>query len=139
MLKTNRAYLGRGWSFPPTFDEFTLQNVMVADEEDIRESLRILFSTQPGERIMLPKYGCNLNQYLFKDIDSTLKYAIIEEIKFAIIHFEPRIEVIEIDVDISNYLDGYVNIKIDYRVIQHNTRHNIVFPFYLREGTYVNI
>lgn len=47
-LGTN-AFLGRGWSFPL---ELTEEGVRMSSyEQDIKESLRILFSTSPGERV----------------------------------------------------------------------------------------
>ena len=55
MAEIDKAFLGVGWSFPPEFHRHgdSLAVKMVAEEDDIRESLTILLSTRPGERIML--------------------------------------------------------------------------------------
>ena len=60
MKQHPQSFLGRGWSFPPRFDDRQYTIMMVEEEEDIRQSLRILFSTLPGERLMKPDYGCDL-------------------------------------------------------------------------------
>ena len=44
----------------------------VADEEDIQESLRILLSTRPGERVMQDLFGCDLESVLFEEVDQGL-------------------------------------------------------------------
>ena len=57
-LKTilnNEAFLGRGWSFPPQVTDGGVR--MSAYEQDIEESLRVLFSTSPGERVNRYDYG----------------------------------------------------------------------------------
>ena len=68
----NNSFLGRGWSFPPSFDNTIGEVVMQQGEADIQESLKILLSTSLGERIMQPRYGCNLTDLLFETLDTTL-------------------------------------------------------------------
>ena len=60
-----RSFLGRGWSFPPTFSKSTQNLLMTSDEEDIQKSLEILLSTTIGERFLQPAYGCNLENFVF--------------------------------------------------------------------------
>jgi len=55
-----KSFLGTGWSFPPEFDPVSGSVVLVSNEKDIGESLDILLSTSLGERVMQPRYGCNL-------------------------------------------------------------------------------
>ena len=57
--KQDKRFLGTGWAFPPEFHRYGEQAgvKLVSEEEDIRESLGILLSTRPGERIMQPGYG----------------------------------------------------------------------------------
>ena len=56
MANSDKSFLGTGWSFPPEFNPYGSVK-KVSDEEDIRESLVILLSTSPGERIMQPTYA----------------------------------------------------------------------------------
>ena len=51
---------------------------MIAGEEDIRSSLEILLSTQVGERVMQPTYGCDLRKLLFEPLDTSLLMSFIE-------------------------------------------------------------
>lgn len=129
------SFLGTGWSFPPTFDLTSRSAFTSTNEQDIEESLRILLSTRLGERIMLPEYGCNLEDLLFSPLDLTLKTVVSKQIKTAILYHEPRIDVDKIDISQGNDLEGELLIIIDYRVRSTNSRKNLVFPFYKEEGS----
>ena len=72
-MERDTSFLGRGWSFPPRFNPVDRGVEMVAEEEDIQESLRILFSTAPGERVMHPSYGCGLKRMVFEQISETVR------------------------------------------------------------------
>jgi phage baseplate assembly protein W len=128
------SFLGTGWSFPPSFNKAGGVE-MVSNDIDIKQALQILLSTSLGERIMLPKYGCDLNDYLFSSISDSNIYLIREQITSAIINYEPRVTVNNVDIDQSQYLDGILSILVDYSVITTNTRFNLVFPYYKLEGT----
>lgn len=127
-------FLGKGWSFPPTFDNHTKGVVMVADEEDIRESLQILLGTRLGERIMRPAYGTNLDQLMFDAIDVTMVATLEKDLEFAIALFESRITLQELSVLQDQQLEGRLLIVVDYVIGQTNTRNNLVYPFYINEG-----
>lgn len=134
-METKESFLGRGWGFPPEFSKNTKSVLLTEDEEDIEKSLEILLSTRLGERIMLPDYGCNLDELLFKPLNLTLKTYVIDLIKTAILYHEPRIDVEKIRIEPSTDNDGLLLINIDYRVRVTNSRKNLVFPFYQSEGT----
>jgi phage baseplate assembly protein W len=136
-LKKNRTFLGRGWSFPPEFNDQLREPVMVSDEEDISQSLWILLKTSPGERLMLPEYGCNLRKFVFTGIDATSIALMKEMISTAIIKFEARIDLNELVINTDNVLDGLVLIEIQYTIRTTNSRSNLVYPFYLNEGTLI--
>ena len=111
--------------------------VITAGVADINKSLEILLSTRLGERIMLPDYGCNLEELLFQPLDVTLKTYIKELIETAILYYEPRITAQKISLDTTNELNGEILINIEYIVRITNSRANMVFPFYKTEGTEV--
>lgn len=134
-MMTKNSFLGTGWSFPPEFKRDTQSVKMIDDEEDIKSSLEILLSTRLGERIMLPDYGCNLDEMLFKPLNLTLKTYVIDLIKTAILYHEPRIDVKKIEIDSTNELEGELLINIDYVVRATNSRKNMVYPFYKTEGS----
>lgn len=128
-------FLGRGWSFPPTFD-VSLQGVRMTEKQvDIERSLEILLTTALGERVMLPKYGCDLEEHLFASLNTTTKSLVKDLIKTAILYYEPRIDAKRIEISDREKNEGRLIIEIDYVVRATNSRHNFVFPFYDREGT----
>ncbi|WP_195822705.1 GPW/gp25 family protein [Roseobacter sp. MH60115] len=132
------SFLGRGWAFPPAFDNGTGEARLVQAEEDIAESLRILMETRPGERIMHPNYGCRLHDLVFEPMNSETEAEIEVAISRAILFFEPRIKLGAVTVDVRAALEGHLAVTLNYTVVETNERHNMVFPFYLTEGTLVS-
>lgn len=128
------TFLGRGWGFPPEFSRQSKSVVMAEDAEDIINSLQILLSTRIGERIMLPEFGCNLDEMLFNPLNLTLKTYITDLIKTAILYHERRIDVKKIDIDPTDEPNGVILIHIDFTIRTTNSRMNMVFPFYKEEG-----
>ena len=108
---------------------------MVSGEVDIRESLWVLFSTRLGERVMLPKYGAGIWQMVFASINTSVITQIQDYIREAITIWEPRIDIDRIDVTPDNELEGKVLISLVYTIRSTNARNNLVYPFYLQEGT----
>ena len=128
----DRPFLGTGWGFPPKFNKSSQNIVMVKDREDIEESLSILLSTTIGERVMQPRYGCNLKQFLFEPLNASIESYIKKLVEEAILYFEPRIDPLGISLDAD---DGKLEITVDYIIRSTNTRSNFVYPFYIQEGT----
>jgi phage baseplate assembly protein W len=134
MDDTGKAYLGTGWSFPPTFDKASRSVELVSAEDDIWQSLYILLSTSLGERVMQPTYGCNLTELLFETLSPNVASNIKELIRTAILYHEPRIRLNRLDLSLSEQLEGVVNIALDYTILSTNSRFSFVYPFYLQEG-----
>jgi len=139
MADIDKAFLGIGWSFPPEFHKFAdaFGVKMVEEEEDIKESLKILLSTRPGERVMQPSFGCGLQGMIFDTINESTITEIKDIIERAILFFEPRITLEDIEVGTEDALEGRLNIQLNYSVRKTNTRSNIVYPFYHLEGSQV--
>ncbi|MEO8862518.1 MAG: GPW/gp25 family protein [Ginsengibacter sp.] len=129
------SFLGTGWSFPPAFNNVPSGVLMSSDEADIQLSLQILLSTRKGERVMLPDYGCNLDEMLFEPMTTTFKTYISEMVKTAIIYYEARITLNSLTVDDSRETEGIIALGIDYTVKTTNSRFNFVYPYYKIEGT----
>ncbi|MFS8979427.1 GPW/gp25 family protein [Cupriavidus necator] len=134
-----RPFLGRGWSFPPTFRRGRAGVQMLEEEADIASSLEILLSTAQGERTMLPQYGCNMDELVFEGLDTRMKTLMTDKIETAILYHEPRIKLERVWLNASRELEGVVLIEIDYRVKSTNSRFNFVFPYYKLEGTDINL
>tara|TARA_R110001599_G_scaffold5737_11_gene28634 strand:- start:629 stop:1039 length:411 start_codon:yes stop_codon:yes gene_type:complete len=128
-------FLGKGWSFPPTFDKDSGMVEMRSGLVDIQDSLWILLSTRLGERVMQPKYGCQLDELQFENLNRTTITYISELIRTAILYHEPRIEVEKIEIEEEGLIAGKVLIKLSYLVRSTNSRMNMVYPYYINEGT----
>ncbi len=134
VTNTDRSFLGRGWSFPPVFSKATKELLLTSDEEDIKKSLEILLSTTIGERFLQPLYGCNLEKYVFEPLNATISTEIRLAVKDAIELFEPRLKLLGVKLDTGFINEGRVDIAVEYEVITTNTRHNLVYPFYINEA-----
>jgi hypothetical protein len=132
-------FLGRGWSFPPTFNRNLSEVEMLEQEADIASSLEVLLTTVRGERMMLPQYGCNLDELVFESLDTRMKTLMADKVESAILYHEPRIELENVRLDDTRELEGVVLIEVTYRVKSTNSRFNFVFPYYKLEGTDINL
>lgn len=135
MEDLEKSFLGKGWSFPPTFDKKLGDVKMVTMEEDIKQSLEIYFSTKLGERIMRNDYGCFLHSQVFELANESLIQGLSKELERSINEFEPRILITDITASKTESKEGLIQINVAYEIRATNNRSNIVFPFYLNEGT----
>jgi uncharacterized protein len=128
------AFLGRGWAFPPEFGPGGAEVAMVAAEQDIAESLTILFGTALGERAMRADFGCDLSRYMFEEVDRALLGSIRDAVSDAVLYHEPRIRLDGVDVAENGETPGLIAIAVRYTVRANNTRFNMVYPFYVNEA-----
>lgn len=131
----NQGFLGQGWSFPPQFEKYSKSIRMDNGEEDINNSIRIILGTYPGERLMNPDFGCTIKRMNFENIDKGNINRIQSIIADALVKFEPRIKFENIEIINQNEQEGLVVLQLNYKIIITNTRHNLVYPYYLIEGT----
>jgi phage baseplate assembly protein W len=134
-MNTDKSFLGIGWGFPPEFDRNEGAVRMVSGGDDIKESLRILISTVPQERIMQPAYGCGMKMQVFENITESTLTLLKDAIQRAVLFFEPRIDLDHIDIDEGAAAEGILYIDLHYVVRTTNSRSNLVYPFYFREAT----
>tara|TARA_B110000967_G_C18531983_1_gene386320 strand:- start:212 stop:625 length:414 start_codon:yes stop_codon:yes gene_type:complete len=134
-MEQEKSFLGKGWSFPPTFSKEKADVEMVSKEEDIKQSLIIFFNTKLGERIMRSNYGCIVHNYMFEKSDLYIIERLAYELEQTIRVYEPRIIVHNVKANKSDAISGLINIEVMYEVHSTNVRDNIVFPFYMNEGT----
>ncbi len=129
----NRNILGKGFSFPVQHN-VNGSLALSSYEKSIEESIRIILSTTPGERIMRPDFGCAINEIVFSPNSSRTVSLAAKYIYEAIVKWEPR--VIVKDVAGTHDADNPVriNINIKYEIRSVNTFFNMVYPFYLERG-----
>src|SRR5262245_46181596 len=126
------TFLGVGWAFPIAVAP-SGETALAADEEDIRQAIRIILGTNPGERVMRPDFGAGLNALVFEPINTTTMALARHRVEQALITWEPRIDSITVAVT-ADPPRGRIDIDIRYRVRSTNTFYNLVYPFYVREA-----
>lgn len=107
---------------------------LVEGEDEIRESLVLLFSTRLGERLTNPEFGCAIHDLILDALNTSLKREIEKVIRHAVLLYEPRIDVESVNIE-ADEPEGIVFVGMEYLIRKVNTRTNIVYPFYKLEGT----
>lgn len=133
-MADRKDFLGRGWAWPPRIDPVTGQVALSEYEDDIREAIRLLLETAPGERVMRPDFGCGIHELVFEVIDTTTLQRVRTLVQDALERYEARVELLALDVNDDESMNGRLLIELEYRVRRTNQIGNLVFPFYFREG-----
>jgi phage baseplate assembly protein W len=129
----DRAFLGVGWKFPP---QVTPSGAIATSslEQKIEESVFLILSTAQRERPMLPAYGCGIHDLVFAPDNPGTIAEVSATVRDALIAYEPRIDVLAIDVSAAPGQANVLLIRVDYRVRANNARGNLVYPFFITEG-----
>lgn len=128
-----RPHLGVGWAFPVRPTQGKLNYVKY--EEDIEQAIGIILETARNERLMNPYFGAGLQNFLFDGNSAVTHRAVEEEVKQALLDWEPRITVEDVNVSAAAGEPNLMLIEIDYVVRRSNAFYNRVYPFYLTEAT----
>jgi uncharacterized protein len=123
-------FIGSGWAFPLRTDA-TGSIALVAREQEIQESIRLILGTAYGERPMRPEFGCALHDYVFAPADATTGGQIAYEVRLSLERWEPRIDVLDVEVDTDPGDDATLWIEVRYEHRGANDPRNLVFPFYV--------
>ena len=122
--------IGTGLAFPLGVDRRGAL-ALARDEDDVHQAISIILSTSPGERQMRPEFGCGVHDYVFDVIDASTLGRMEDEIRRALERWEPRIDVMSVDFDLSASSDEPLSITIEYRMRATNDVRNLVYPFYV--------
>jgi Bacteriophage baseplate protein W len=125
-------FLGTGWTFPMKLEAGEI--ALSSHEEDIRQAIRIILETAPGERLMRPDFGCGIHDYVFAPNNVRTAGLIRFHVEEALRRWEPRIDLEEISVRPDPDHAEVILIDIDYRVKSTDSRFNLVYPFYLERS-----
>ena len=132
-MGSERAFLGRGWAFPVVLDA-SGELATASDAEDVRQAVRLILETGRGERVMRPDFGAGLQQFVFAPLSVATLALIRHRVQEALVTWEPRIDVMDVQVTAQPSAPVRVDIAIEYRIRATNTFYNLVYPFYLEEG-----
>ena len=133
MADSAKAFLGVGWAFPPCASQ-NGSTATAAYEEDVYQAIWIILSTDWGERVMRPTFGAGLRSFVFGPLSQTTLQQVQTRVQQSLVTWEPRIDVEQVKVTIDPSQQGKLLIAISYRIRVTNTRHNLVYPFFLEEG-----
>jgi uncharacterized protein len=107
---------GQGLSFPPRVGADG-RLAWSGEEENVRESIRVILLTEPGERLMRPGFGCGLRRFLFEPNTPTTRALIREGIGRAISDWEPRVRLEAVEVEPEPEEPRTVNVHISFRLV----------------------
>lgn len=127
-----RPELGRGWSFPVRLENgrFSTSHGV----QDVKEAIRVILGTRRGERVMREEFGSDVRNLIHEPLTPSTAARLQETIREALLLWEPRIDVLEVSVAPDTEIDSKLVASLTYRIKEHNTIFNQVYPFYLTEG-----
>ena len=153
-----RDIIGTGVAFPLRVDRGG-GIALSSGVDDVEEAIAVILGTAPGERPMRPEFGCGIHDFVFETMDASTLGKIEHEIRDALDRWEPRIDVLDVDigpweirqdvldrvpaasvngrpahaVDVHSLSpgDGVLRIDISYVLRATNDLRNLVYPFYI--------
>ncbi len=134
MEPTTRDFLGIGWKFPLQVTPGG-RIAQARYEQRIEESIYLILSTSPGERPMLPGFGCGIHDLVLARGSVTTISVTTHLVREALVAFEPRIDVLEVTVEQAVGQPDLLLIRVGYRIRETNSIGNLVYPFYITEGS----
>ena len=127
------TFLGTGWAFPVDIEAG--QVATAAYDQDVHQAILIILGTDPGERVMRPDFGAGLSAFVFEPLNPATMEALRQRVLESLIDWEPRIDVESVTATADVADVGKVLIEMSYRVRATNSHANLVYPFYLQEGS----
>jgi uncharacterized protein len=122
--------IGTGVAFPLRVDRRG-GIALSSGDDDVREAIALILGTAPGDRPMRPEFGCGIHNYIFESIDAYALGKVEYEIREALDRWEPRAEILDVDVDLARADEGVLLIDITYVLRATNDVRNLVYPFYV--------
>lgn len=122
-------FLGVGWQLPLTIANGRVE--MVRYEAAVRQSIQMILSTAPGERLMRPEFGCGIHDLVFATNSAETIGRIVSEVRRSLVEWESRIDVLDVTVQPDIDHPNHLLIQINYQIRNTTNRFNLVYPFYL--------
>ena len=109
-----KEFLGRGWQFPFQVNSATGGVALSEYEANIRDCMSVIIGTRPGERQMLPEFGCRINEMLFTPNTASSADSVSTAVKTALTRWEPRIEIESVDAWPDQA--GSIRVQVNYTI-----------------------
>ncbi len=129
-LINNPDFLGQGWAFPVQTSGGRVQ--FSADADNIAQAILIILQTAPGERVMLPAFGCRINELVFATGNATAASLAQLYVKQALDRWEPRIQTTAVTAAVTPPQMNILQISVEYLIRSRNQPANLVYPFFLK-------
>jgi phage baseplate assembly protein W len=126
-------FIGKGWRFPIKVNSRGTINWSEGPER-ISDAIWIIIKTAMGERVMRPRFGAGVNDFVFQSNSSVVRTELVTAIKSALLKWEPRIDLEQVQAQAVADEPSQVLVSIEYRLRTTNELFNVVYPFYLEEG-----
>ena len=124
-------FLGVSWTSPVQLKDDKGPIVMAFYDDAIRQSIWTILSTAKGERVMRPDFGCGIHDLVFAPNSVGTQGQIASAVHNALVTWEPRIDVLSVNVSADETQANVLLIELNYRVRTTNNQFNLVYPFYL--------
>ena len=96
---------------PLNYDLIALKNTTA-----IARSIRNIVFTSRGEKFFDPDFGCEVSKALFENLDEVTAFTIKEEIEFSILNYEPRVELVDVNV-VPDFDGNQFAVTITYIIV----------------------
>jgi phage baseplate assembly protein W len=127
---SSKEYLGQGLAFPLHMNARG-ELALAIPERDIEQAIRIILGTRPGERVMRPDFGCRAHELLFEPLHVGTETLMQQYVAEALDMWEPRIDVLGVNVYVDKEMDGGLWAEIHYVIKATHDERSIVYPFFL--------
>ena len=107
---------GQGLSFPPRVGADG-RLAWSAGEDNVRESIRLILLTEPGQRLMREEFGCGLRHFLFEPNTPATRALIRERVMRAISRWEPRVRIDDVSVEPDPAEERLIAIGVSFRLV----------------------
>jgi hypothetical protein len=129
-----RAFRGSGLAFPLAVNPQG-QLATASAETKVEQSVWLILSTAKQERLMRPDYGCGMHDLVFSPSAPQSVGQIVDELRQALVAQEPRIDVLDVTGEIPPGEANLLLLRVDYRIRENNALTNMVYPFFVTEGS----
>lgn len=132
------GFLGTGWRFGPDgigLNDPRARNphfiAEASDEELVQQSIWLILSTAPGERVMRPDFGCGIHDLVFANPSAGTLGEVAREVTRALTLWEPRVHLLRVEAHLDRQNPACIIVEIDAQIRSTNSRFNFVYPFYM--------
>jgi phage baseplate assembly protein W len=129
-----RPFLGIGWKFPLQVTA-SGRIAQARAEQRVEESILLILATAAGERPMLPDFGCGIHDLVFAENDARTIALVVHLVRDALVKYEPRVDVLDVHAETTADAPNVLLIRVNYRIRATNAIGNLVYPFYITEGS----